>query len=292
MYALLNRFNVSAGASAAATVLSAQIATADTPECPVLSGQQKEDLVELHLGSFELQGFADAGDIMVRRAYVLDFNPDMLVPNWVAWRVEGDFLETPDRAGAWKSFKQDRPLRDALGRAFAVVAADYTHSGYHRGHMAPYFVSGGDRDGDGLYAEDDVDDACTVYEINYMSNMSPQLPHFNTYGGAWYDLESQTRLRGQAGAEYNIIAGNLYLSEDVEFIGANTRKIGVPDALFKVIDDGHRQISYLFFQEARPDFLIDAYGADVGCLPQENVSACIVDAAVIESVFPSLRLSP
>ena len=54
---------------------------------------------------------------------------------------------------------------------------------------------GGDRDGDGLYAsnipqENDPDDALTLFESNYMSNMSPQHQRgFNGAGGIWRKVE-------------------------------------------------------------------------------------------------------
>ncbi len=49
----------------------------------------------------------------------------------------------------------------------------HTWRNYAVGHLAPYFISGGDRDNDGTNAANG-DDAQTVYEINYFGNMAPQ----------------------------------------------------------------------------------------------------------------------
>ena len=51
----------------------------------------------------------------------------------------------------------------------------FTSRGYARGHLAPYGVMGGDRDGDGQLAkEGDPDDEVTIFQGNLMSNIPPQ----------------------------------------------------------------------------------------------------------------------
>ncbi len=59
-----------------------------------------------------------------------------------------------------------------------VRTADYNGAGsidVARGHIVPCFISGGDRDDDGLKAANnqgalaDLDDACTIYEVNCLS---------------------------------------------------------------------------------------------------------------------------
>src|SRR3546814_17228692 len=65
-------------------------------------------------------------------------------------------------------------------------------------------ISGGDRNNNGKSAAkttkghpaDDIEDACTVFEFNYMSNIAPQLhSRFNGSGGLWYKLETRIRER-------------------------------------------------------------------------------------------------
>ncbi|TNE64583.1 MAG: DNA/RNA non-specific endonuclease [Alphaproteobacteria bacterium] len=238
-------------------------------DCPELNAAQKEILAKQHLGQFHPEG-----EFIVHRAYALNFNTQMLVPNWVAWRIEPAFRDTPKRTGKWSAFRPDPEVPEE----YRVVAGDYSNGGYHRGHMAPFFISGGDRDGDGQDAEfedepdlpiEDIDDACTVFEINYMSNMSPQLPRVNSQGGAWYDLETQTRGEVDQGASYQVIAGNIFLSETPKRIGKNEKKIAVPDALYKILDDGSQRKAYLFFQESM-------FGYTFGCLPEADLAQCVV----------------
>jgi len=125
---------------------------------------------------------------------------------------------------------------------------------------------------------EDIDDACTVFEINYMTNMSPQLPRFNSQGGAWYDLETKTRKEVDAGATYQIIAGNLFLQDDPKTIQNGGLSISVPDALYKIISDGIDTTGYLFFQE-------ETFGMPFGCLPKADVSECKVPLDYLRTVL-------
>lgn len=246
-------------------------------ECPPLSAGDQDILLKKHLGPFN-----PSGQTIVHRPYVFNFNADTLVPNWVAWHIEPSYRDTPKRTGKWSRFRPD----PSVPSASRVVTDDYTNSGYHRGHIAPFFVSGGDRDGDGMDAEfegkrglpvEDIDDACTVFEINYMTNMSPQLPGFNSQGGAWYDLETKTRGEVDQGASYKIIAGNIFLKNDPKRISNGGLEIAVPDALYKVIYDGNKMTGYLFFQE-------EMFGYTHGCLPKAELAACEVSIDFLRTI--------
>ena len=91
-------------------------------------------------------------------------------------------------------------FRDDLNIMGEATEKDYknkfsTWRNYAKGHLAPYFTFGGDRDNDGTTAaEGDDDDAKTVHEIMYMSNMAPQhYYNFNGSSGLWYKLETHVR---------------------------------------------------------------------------------------------------
>ncbi len=261
----------------ALSIFSLPLAASET--CPVLIDTQKQSLIDQHTNGFTIP---DTSDLIVHRGYVYTFNKTLNVPTDVYWRAEPSFRDTPKRTGKWKRFRVDPDLVDTD----LVKTSDYTHSGYHRGHMAPYFVSGGDRDGDGMDAEqegvkglpvEDIDDACTVFEINYMTNITPQLPEFNSQGGAWYDLETKTRGKIENGASFNIMAGTLFLDPSVNYIGAAETKIAVPDAFYKIISDGTTQTAYLFWHSKR-------YDPNEGCMPKDNISACIVDYSFLTQI--------
>ena len=120
----------------------------------------QKTLLEEHI----FGGLPSTEDIHVRIGYVLSFNPKTKTPNRVAYHVKPDYLNTPKREGRFKTFRDDP---DIDGEA---TNADYqglfTTRGYARGHLASYAVMGGDRDGDGKYAEHDEDDALTVFQSN------------------------------------------------------------------------------------------------------------------------------
>jgi endonuclease G len=85
------------------------------------------------------------------------------------------YLYTPDRSiYKWKKYRDDP---DIIGEATKEDYEDQFHTwrNYAVGNLAPYFISGGDRDNDGTNAANGDDDyAQTVYEINCFGNMAPQ----------------------------------------------------------------------------------------------------------------------
>lgn len=254
--------------------------------CPDLSEPQKAALLEEHLGSLR----PSEDEIIVHRGHVFVYDHENNVPKWTAWHVTQAYTDTPKRKKHWYKMGRDT----ALPKANRVTSSDYTGSGYHRGHLAPYFTSGGDRDGDGMDAEfedqegfpvEDIDDACTVFEINYMSNMTPQLPNLNSQNGSWYQLETLNRIAARDdGREFHMIAGPIYTSADPKVIcrkkaedgTCKGRSITVPDAFFKIVDDGSSRTGYIFFQEEKV--------SSSGCMPSQSPDQCVASISEIEAI--------
>ena len=172
---------------------------------------------------------------MERTAYVTEYDYQKRIPRWVFYTVAPDYLKTPPRKGKFKKFRADPDIENP------VVYKDYTHSGYSRGHLTPFFTSGGDRDGDEIYAGgslSDPEDEKTVFEINYMSNITPQDQKcFNGAGGVWYNLETHVRreLVQKQRKTVHIFAGPVfYDGNHVEYIGPSS-DIAVPHAYFKIL---------------------------------------------------------
>lgn len=110
------------------------------------------------------------------------------MPRWVAYHVTPEYRDVPPREGQFETYRSDPDIDGEAGDD--EYTGYFASRGYARGHLAPYATMGGDRDNDGELAEDDEDDAQTVLEANYMSNMSPQHQGaFNGVGGIWYELE-------------------------------------------------------------------------------------------------------
>ncbi|HHS13450.1 MAG TPA: DNA/RNA non-specific endonuclease [bacterium] len=220
------------------------------------SGQQGVDLSALSehqralLNEHVYGGLPDSSHIYIRNAYVSSYNPEYRVPAWVAYRVVPDYLKTPPRSGKFSRF------REAPDLMYPVIDNDYRglldSLGYARGHMVPYGVSGGDRNQDGLYADEDDHDQLSIFEVNYLSNIAPQNhSEFNGFGGLWYNLErfiQDSLVRGR-GMELWIFAGCLFGPGEVEKVGRQ-KDIGVPAMFYKIVihesDGVPRVLAFLF----------------------------------------------
>jgi DNA/RNA endonuclease G (NUC1) len=145
---------------------------------------------------------------------------------------------------------------------------------------------------------EDEDDACTVYEINAMSNIAPQYHDlFNGQPGVWYLLETDVRNMIEDGKEFQEIAGSIFVEAlPVEKIGdrdedSSTWNIGVPHGFFKIVVNVDRQEAVGFLFDHSGDV---PNGCDIH--DKQNVawpSACIVPIEQIESAtglkfFPDL----
>ena len=176
-------------------------------------------------------GLPDEGPVLVRNGYVLSYDPDRRVPSWVAYHLRPDYVKTPKRRGGYARFRPDAEVEHP------VRPGDYRGADYHRGHLAPYFAMGGDRDGDGLYAADgDREDQETVFEANRMSNIAPQHAKFNGPGGVWYGLETWVReeVVKKRGREVWVFAGCVFGPGEHERIGPE-EDIYVPPMFFKIV---------------------------------------------------------
>lgn len=173
--------------------------------------------------------------ILVRQGYVALYDAEYRVPVWVAYHVTPEYLQTPQRRGRFSSFRTDPDI------ANPVIDDDYNglfdSRGYARGHLAPYAVMGGDRDNDGRLAADDDDDARTIFEANYMTNITPQHHDaFNGSGGLWFQLERwvQDVLVEQRELDVWIHAGSILGPGEHEVVGPD-EDIFVPAMFYKIV---------------------------------------------------------
>lgn len=270
-------------------------ARAGVDDCPALTVAQLQTLADTHV----FGGFPFGGGILVRRGYVAQYDPVRRVPRWVAWRAAPEYRASlPDRSiSRWKSFHSDPDLTNP------VEGDDYKYwhgSEYNfaRGHLAPYFIMGGDRDGDGQTAanaaqqELDIDDACTVYEANFLSNIAPQFhDDFNGPGALWNKLETKIRGLVDGGGTFHIFAGTVFGDAPVQHIGPLTQitmngakktllkgpfDIAVPHMFFKIVISGQSVIPFLFVHT-------DKIGS-TGCALDAQLEDCIVTTADIEGL--------
>ena len=192
---------------------------------------EERALIETHV----FGGIPACADLHIRQGYVLCFDGARRVPAWVAYKVQPDFLDTPPREGRFKSFRTDPDIsNEAKDSEYVGLSAS---RGYARGHMAPYAVMGGDRDGDGLLAEEDDDDAQTIFQANRMSNIAPQHHDgFNGSGGLWSKLERwiQDTLVEDGDQEAWVFAGTVFGAGEPEKVGPDD-DIHVPPMFYKIV---------------------------------------------------------
>lgn len=167
---------------------------------------------------------ADSGLALLKEYSRASLDASQNVPRFVSYLLSAaDIQETPvgvDR-------KNSRFLRDPELGKVGVTKADYTGTGFDRGHMKP--------------AEDSPTQEA-MDESHLMSNIAPQHPNLNRQ--TWRTLEAEVHeLVRSSGGKAHILTGNLFLDakgqplppEAIETMGANTRRIAVPTHQFKTV---------------------------------------------------------
>ena len=152
-----------------------------------------------------------SNDQLVRRVgYTLKYVEKYELPAWVAYILQQDQIEG-------KEERENRFMPDPAVRSRTAVSADYTRSGYDRGHMAP--------------AADFKNSYQVMKETFYMSNICPQEPQFNR--GIWLDLEKMVRAWAYKYKKIYVVTGPV-LEPGLPTIG-RLNKVAVPKQFYKVV---------------------------------------------------------
>lgn len=177
-----------------------------------------EDSIRLHKSSLLSVGYPIINDTipseMVERiCYSLSYNNTTRQPNWVMWQLDGNQV-MKRKKDVWNEYHEDLDVEEK----YRATLADYTSSGYDRGHMCP--------GGDCNWNDEGRD------ETFLLSNMCPQNPNLNR--GDWKEIEIACRKWAQMYGSIYIVCGPIFFkSQEHERIGLN--RIPVPEAFFKVI---------------------------------------------------------
>ncbi|HEX3476448.1 MAG TPA: DNA/RNA non-specific endonuclease [Kofleriaceae bacterium] len=153
---------------------------------------------------------SDANNFLsVKSGYVVSYSGSRKVPNWVSWELNTSYLGSTARQD---DFRVDDTFPASEPQA---SLADYSGSGYDRGHMCP-----------------SADRTLTVaanQQTFFLTNMVPQAANNNQ--GPWAAMENDLRAIAQTGKELFIISGGTF--------SASSNRIGsgvvVPDQTFKVV---------------------------------------------------------
>jgi endonuclease G len=155
--------------------------------------------------------------LIQRRQYCMSYNKSLGTANWVAWQLNSTWIT--GSAVDNDQFKPDPGLPTSW---YHVKTADYTGSGFSRGHMC----ASADR-------KDLQTDMDSVY---LMTNIMPQTQANN--GGPWEALETYCRTLATAGNILYIYSGR-YGSGGTGTNGSATTiasgKISVPAKFWKII---------------------------------------------------------
>lgn len=147
--------------------------------------------------------------VIAHQGYTTCYNSAWLVPNWVAYAL------TKQELGGTEP-RPNKPFEpDPMVKGKSAEHADYTNSGYSRGHMAP--------------AADMKWSRQAMLESFYLSNVCPQLPALN--GGVWERLEARCRALASSGTVY-ICCGPI-MPASPKRIGRNG--VAVPTSFYKVM---------------------------------------------------------
>ncbi|MCH5226677.1 MAG: DNA/RNA non-specific endonuclease [Muribaculaceae bacterium] len=205
----------------------------DDPENP---GNQKpsESAVDLYTVTLP---WGTPEQIKEYTGFTVSFNKDNHTPNYVAWELlDSEVSYDVDRSD---NFWQDLEIEGCPAHA------DYTHSGYDRGHMCPA--------ADQKWSVEAMND-CFV-----MANMCPQAHELNA--GAWEALENKTRQWAKRDKAVWVIAGPIYDENDTKRIGLYNIHPRVPGNFFKVLlaleVEEPRAIAFVFPNMASPGNMME-----------------------------------
>ena len=152
-----------------------------------------------------------ADEIVRHEGYTLGFRDAYKVADWVAYPLLA-YEITGDADRKNEPFKPDPEVSTG-----SAVPADYSRSGYDRGHLAPA--------GDFKFSQR------MMGESFYMSNMTPQAPQFNR--GIWKELEEQVRAWALRDNGLYVVTGPI-LKPGLPTIGKQN-EVAVPEQFYKVV---------------------------------------------------------
>lgn len=169
------------------------------------------ELVSQHIHDLDMARTAKgrSSQIIRHKGYTLSYNNEWRLANWVGYELTRDETDGPMERTDWFD-------EDPMVKGVKVRHADYTHSGFDRGHMAP--------------AADMKWDKQAMVESFYMSNICPQVHALNA--GLWNTLENRVRTWARRDSAIVVVCGPIVPREYMT-IGEN--RVAVPEYFYKAI---------------------------------------------------------
>lgn len=148
--------------------------------------------------------------ILHHKTYIVSYNKERKLSNWVAWQLTGEHTDGPYRRISNFHEEEEVPFPRA-------TLDDYRGSGWSRGHMCP--------------AGDNKWDEKAMFDTFSLVNVCPQNASLNS--GLWNSIEMDCRNWARKYGDIYIVCGPIFMNREHESIGKN--KIPVPEAFFKVV---------------------------------------------------------
>ena len=169
--------------------------------------EMSDSVVRICMSS-PLEGISE--QIIRKTSYIVSYNKDTKIPNWVAWHLTAEHTDGPYKRLSNFYEDEDTPLPRA-------TLSDYGGSGWSRGHMCPA--------GDNKWSE------TAMYESFSLVNICPQNANLNS--GLWNSIVMDCRRWARQYGDIYIVCGPVFMNHEHETIGEN--KVIIPEAFFKVV---------------------------------------------------------
>lgn len=151
-------------------------------------------------------------DVIIRHGgFVVSYNDEWYIPNWVAYELTEEELDGYEERGD-RMFSMDPKYRKTQ-----AMREDYSGSGWTKGHMAPA--------ADFRWSSDAMD------ETFYLTNVCPQDEALNA--NDWEYLERQVRSWARKYGRAWVVTGPIVNENKYGRIGE--RGVVVPDSFFKAV---------------------------------------------------------
>ena len=184
----------------------------------------------------ELPAIGTSDVILIYNGFVVNYNTEWLIPNWVAYELTAE--EVAGQVPRGKGFGMDM---DYVGRQ--AMREDYSSTGWDKGHMAP--------------SADMKWSQSSMNESFYLTNVCPQNHDLN--GRDWHTLEKRVRDWAMTYGSVWVVCGPYVNENQYGTIGA--QGVMVPDGFFKAVlrKDGrkYKAIAFLFQNNGKKQPLKD-----------------------------------
>jgi endonuclease G, mitochondrial len=178
-------------------------------------------LTEFDANLFDFTPSSTTGAVIKRDSYIFSYNEKHEQSEWVAYVLTKDDV---------KYRKYERPyfVQDPMVTTGSADWRNYKNGPYNKGHLLP--------------AADRRKSFSDYKETFYTSNISPQLPEFNS--GIWNRLEEKVRYWATKYDSLYVVTGGV-LEKNLPTIGHE--QVSVPNYFYKVLmtKDASKMIAFL-----------------------------------------------